>query len=116
VNGLEFRRIRKQRLVSGLFLAASWAGTVVVDLIVWDGYRSTTMIPVFGPWITLARMASNDDPGWQGAKALLVASGVAQAASATWFIISLTRHPKLREARAVSLSAGFNMVSLRIQF
>jgi hypothetical protein len=116
VNNTELNRIRKQRLVSGLGLAVSWAGTVFVDLLRYDGYRSTTLIPVVGPWITLARMGSNHDPGWPGAKALLVLSGIAQTGFATYFIISLTRHPRPKETKAVALSAGFNAVSLRIQF
>jgi hypothetical protein len=115
-NNPELKRIRKQRLVSGLGLAASWVGTVVVDLFYADGYRSTTVIPVAGPWITLARMAANNDPGWRGAKALLILSGVAQSGFATYFIISLARHPRSKETRAVSLAAGFNTVNLRIQF
>jgi len=115
-NDPVLRRIRTQRLISGLGLAASWVGTVVGDLLYEDGYRSTTLIPVVGPWITLARMASNHDPGWSGAKALLVVSGIAQTGFATYFIISLTRHPGPKETKAVALSAGFNTVSLRIQF
>ncbi len=115
-NDPERNRIRKQRLLSGLGLAASWVGTVVVDLLAEDGYRSTTMIPVVGPWITLARMASNNDPGWPGAKALLILSGVAQTGLATYFIISLTRHPKPRETKSVTISASFNTINLRIQF
>jgi len=112
----ELNRIRKQRLISGLGLAASWAGTVIVDLLRYDGYRRYTLIPVVGPWITLARMGSNHDPGWPGAKALLVLSGIAQTGFATYFIISLTRHPRPKETKAVALSAGFNTVNLRILF
>jgi hypothetical protein len=115
-NNSELNRIRKQRLLSGLGLAVSWAGTVAVDLFAEDGYQSTTVIPVVGPWITLARMASHNDPGWPGAKALLVVSGIAQTGLTAYFIISLTRHPKPKETKAVALSAGFNSVSLRIQF
>lgn len=112
----ELRSIKKQRLISGLLLATSWAVTVVVDLCFEDGYRSTTVVPLAGPWLTLSRMARNNDRGWPGAKALLVVSGVAQTAFATWFIISMSRHPKLKEVKTVSLSAGFNAVNLRIQF
>ena len=115
-NDPELSRIGKQRLISGLGLAASWVGTVVVDLLYADGYRPTTLIPVAGPWITLARMASNHDPGWRGAKALLVISGIAQTGFATYFIISLTRHPKPKETKAVALSVGFNTINLRLQF
>lgn len=115
-NNSELNRIRKQRLLSGLGLAVSWVGTVAVDLFVWDPYLLTTMIPVVGPWITLARMASNDDEGWPGAKALLVISGILQTGFATYFIISLTRHPKPKETKAVALSVGFNMINLKIQF
>jgi hypothetical protein len=115
-NDPERKRIRTRRLVSGLGLAISWIGTVVVDLLYDDGYRPTTVIPVAGPWITLARMASNHDPGWPGAKALPILSGVAQTGLATYFIISLTRHPKPRETKNVAISASFNMINLRIQF
>lgn len=115
-NDSEFIHIKKKRPISGLLLASSWAATVVVDFIVWDVYRSTTVIPVVGPWITLARMASNHDSGWPGAKALLILSGVAQTGLATYFIISLTRHPKPRETKSVAISASFNMINLRIQF
>ena len=116
VNDSELNSIKKQRLISGLLFATSWVATVVVDLCVQDGYRSTTVIPVVGPWMTLSRMARNHDRGWPGAKALGVASGVAQTAFAAWFIISLTRHPKPKGTKAVSLSAGLNTVNLRIQF
>jgi hypothetical protein len=115
-NDPELRRIRKQRLISGLGLAASWVGTVVGDLLYEDGYRSTTLIPVVGPWITLVRMASNHDPGWRGAKALLVISGIAQTGLATYFIVSLTRHTRPKETKAVALSVGFNTINLRLQF
>jgi hypothetical protein len=115
-NDPELSRIRKQRLISGLGLAASWVGTIVGDVLMNDGYRSTTLIPVVGPWITLARMGSNHDPGWPGAKALLVISGIAQTGFATYFVISLTRHPKPKETKAVSLSVGFNTINLGLQF
>ena len=116
-NNPELNRIRKQRLVSGLGLAVSWAGTVVVDLLYpSNAYRSTALIPVAGPWITLARMASNHDAGWPGAKPLLVLSGVAQTGLATYFIISLMRHHKTIETKSVAISASFNTINLRIQF
>jgi hypothetical protein len=115
-NNPQLNRIRKQRLISGLGLAVSWAGTVIVDFLRYDGYRRYTLIPVVGPWITLARMASNHDPGWPGAKALLVLSGIAQTGFAAYFIISLTRHPRREKTKAVALSAGFNTVNLRIHF
>ncbi len=116
-NDPERKLIRTRRLVSGLGLAISWIGTVVVDLLYpSDSYRSTTVIPVAGPWITLARLASHHDSGWPGAKALLILSGVAQTGLATYFIISLTRHPKPRETKSVAISASFNMINLRIQF
>ncbi|MGA2363087.1 MAG: hypothetical protein ABSG73_11585 [Candidatus Aminicenantales bacterium] len=115
-NDPERKLIRTRRLVSGLGLAISWIGTVVVDLLYDDWYRSTTVIPVAGPWITLARLASHHDPGWPGAKALLILSGVAQTSLATYFIISLTRHPKPKETKSVAISASFNTINLRIQF
>jgi len=110
----ERNRIRTSRLVSGLGLAVSWVGTVIGDLLYEDGYRQYTLIPVIGPWITLAKLGS--DPGWTGAKPLLILSGVAQAGFATYFIISLTRQPKPRETKNVAIWTNFNSINLRIQF
>jgi hypothetical protein len=112
----ETNRIKTQRLISGLGLAVSWGGTVIVDLLEQDGYRGSTLIPVIGPWITLARMARNHDSGWPGAKALLVVSGLAQTGFATFFIISLTSHPKPKETKNLAISAGLNSINLKIQF
>jgi hypothetical protein len=112
----ERNHIKTQRLVSGLGLAISYIGTVVVDLLFDDGYRRYTLIPVVGPWITLAKMARNHDPGWPGAKPLLVLSGLVQTGFATYFIISLTRHSKPRETKNVAIGANFNSINLRIQF
>lgn len=115
-NDTERNHIKTQRLISGLGLAISYIGTVVVDLLDYDGYRRYTLIPVVGPWITLAKMAHNHDPGWPGAKPLLVLSGLAQTGFATYFIISLTRHPKPRATKSVTIGANFNSINLRIQF
>lgn len=112
----ERNRIRTNRLISGLGLATSWIATVIVDSLVWDGYRQYTLVPVIGPWITLVKMASNEDQGWPGAKELLFLSGVAQTGFATYFIISLARHPKPRETKNVAIWTNFNSINLRIQF
>ena len=109
----ERNRIRTNRLISGLGLATSWIATVIVDSLVWDGYRQYTLVPVIGPWITLVKMASNEDQGWPGAKELLFLSGVAQTGFATYFIISLARHPKPRETKNVAIWTNFNSINLR---
>ncbi len=100
--------VKKRRLVSGLLFAASWAATVVGDFFFQDSYRATTLIPVVGPWITLARIANYHGWAYPAAKALLVLSGVAQTGFATYFIISLTQHSKPGETKSVAISAGLN--------
>ena len=110
----EMDRLRTRRLVSGLGLAVSWVGTVVGDLLYDDGYRQYTLVPVAGPWITLAKLGSN--PGWPGAKPLLILSGVAQTGFAAYFIISLARRPKPRETKNIAIWTNFNSIHLRIQF
>jgi len=109
-------RIRKHRLISGLGLASSWVATVIGDLFYEDGYRRYTLIPVIGPFITIAIIESKNESYWRGAKELLILSGLAQSAFATYFVISLVKHPKPSEAKSVTLWLSFNSINLRVEF
>jgi hypothetical protein len=113
---LERDRIRKHRLISGLGLAGSWVATFVGDLLYEDGYRMYTLIPVIGPFITIAIIESHHESFWSGASELLILSGVAQSVFATYFIISLLKHPKPSETKSVTVWPSVNSINLRIQF
>lgn len=112
----EMDRIRKQRLISGLCLAGTWAATVLVDLLYDDGFRKYTVIPIVGPFITIATIEHNNAGYWPGAKELLIASGIAQCALATYFVISLAKHPKSGRTVRIAAFPSVNGVNLRIQF
>ncbi len=112
----EMDRLRKRRLISGLCLAGAWAATALVDLLYDDGYRKYTVIPVIGPFITIATIEHRNEGYWPGAKELLIASGIAQCALATYFVISLAKRPKSGGRALVMAWPSLNAVNLRIQF
>jgi hypothetical protein len=109
-------RLKKHRLISGLGLAGSWVATVIVDFLYEDGYRGYTLIPVIGPFITIATIEHRHEGYWPGAQGLLILSGIAQSALAAYFVISLVRHPKPSETKNVTLWPSLNSMNLRIQF
>lgn len=112
----ERNRIMTHRLISGLGLAVSYGATVIVDLLVYDPYRNSTLIPVIGPFIALGKGKSHHTIYFEGGKELLILSGVAQSAFATYFIISLAMHPKSSETKNLIVWSSFNSINLRIQF
>jgi hypothetical protein len=116
-NNAERDRIRRNRLISGLGLAGSWAATIAGDLFFDDEYRGCTLIPVIGPFITIAAVSSRGGGSyWKGAEGLLILSGVAQTAFATYFIISLAKKPKSSETKPVTIWPSLTSLNLRIQF
>jgi hypothetical protein len=110
-------RIRTNRLISGIGLATSFVANVIGDFLFDDGYRKYTLIPVVGPFITIGIIESHqNEEYWPGAKGLLILSGVAQTAFATYFIISLTKHSKPAEAKNLEVVSSMNSIKLRFQF
>jgi hypothetical protein len=109
--------IRTNRLISGIGLATSYGVTVIGDFLFDDGYRKYTLIPVIGPFITIGIIESHqNEEYWPGAKGLLILSGVAQSALATYFIISLERHSKPVETKNLAIVSSMNSIKLRVQF
>jgi len=110
--------IRTNRLISGIGLATSYGVTVIGDFLFDDGYRKYTLIPVIGPFITIGiiEKSHQNEEYWPGAKGLLILSGVAQSAFATYFIISLASHSKPAEMKNLAIVSSMNSVKLRVQF
>jgi hypothetical protein len=79
-------------LISGIGFGLSWAATVVVSLAIGDDFFGTTIIPVAGPFVTIARIESGRGYYKQGGKGMLIASGIAQVGFLTYFIISAARN------------------------
>ena len=110
--------VRTNRLISGSLLAFSYGATVFVDFLYDDGFRQYTLIPVIGPFITIGKIESHkgEYEYWPGAKGLLILSGVAQSAFATYFVISLTKHSKLDKTKNITLASSLNSMTLKIKF
>jgi hypothetical protein len=110
--------IRTNRLISGSLLAFSYGATVFVDFLYDDGFRQYTLIPLIGPFITIGKIESHKEEYeyWPGAKGLLILSGVAQSAFATYFVISLTKHSKLDKMKNITLASSLNSMTLKIRF
>jgi len=70
-------------------LASTIAATFIGSLAMGDDYFATTIIPVVGPFVTMARIESNPNDSYlPGGKPLLIASGVAQTGFLIYFIAS----------------------------
>lgn len=117
-SGSQRDPVRTHRMISGIGLATTYVSTVVVDLFYDDGFRKYTLIPVVGPFITIGKIENNRDiyEYWPGTKGLLILSGVAQTAFATYFVVSLVRHPKNDKTKNLTFTTSLNTMSVRIRF
>jgi hypothetical protein len=76
-------------LISGIGLGLTWVATAVVSLAVGDDFIETTLIPVAGPFITMARIESGRGYYKEGGKGMLIVSGIMQTGFLAYFIISV---------------------------
>lgn len=76
--------------ISAIGFASSMAATFVGSLAMDDEFFATTVIPVVGPFVTIARIENDPNSFYQpGGKQLLTASGIIQSAFAIYFVTSL---------------------------
>jgi hypothetical protein len=69
------------RKVAQYGLAGSMAATLLGSLAMQDEFFETTVIPVVGPFVTIARVEGNEQLFYRsGGKTLLIASGATQSA------------------------------------
>lgn len=81
---------RIHRKVAQYGLGASIAATFVGALATDDELFETTIIPVVGPFVTMARIEGSDEYFYQsGGRTLLIASGVTQTAFLAYFVVAL---------------------------
>lgn len=86
----EFNPWTIHRKISAIGLAGSIAATLVGSLAMEDEFFATTVIPVVGPFVTIARIENDPNSFYQpGGKQLLTASGIIQSAFAVYFVTSL---------------------------
>jgi len=86
----EFNPWTIHRKISAIGLAGSIAATLVGSLAMEDEFFATTVIPVVGPFVTIARIENDPNSFYQpGGKQLLTASGIIQSTFAVYFITSL---------------------------
>lgn len=78
------------RKISAIGFAGSMAATFVGSLAMEDEFFATTVIPVVGPFVTIARIENDPNSDYlPGGKQLLTASGIIQSAFAVYFVTSL---------------------------
>jgi len=78
------------RKISAIGFAGSMAATLVGSLAMDDEFFATTVIPVVGPFVTIARIENDPNSDYlPGGKQLLTASGILQSAFAVYFVTSL---------------------------
>ena len=78
------------RKVSAIGLAGSMAATFVGALAMGDEFFATTVIPVVGPFVTIARIENDPNSEYlPGGKQLLTASGIVQSTFLVYFVTSL---------------------------
>lgn len=98
-------------------LGGFWGATVIGAAAMGDDYIGTTIIPVFGPFVTVARI--NNDPfgGFlPGGRPLLIASGALQTASAVYLTAAAileSQHEHQRLALMPTLRTPGVQLSLR---
>ena len=92
-------------LISGLGLGLSWVATAVVSLAVGDDFIETTLIPVAGPFITIARIESGRGYYKEGGKGMLIVSGIMQTGFLAYFIISAAKKHSYNKKLVIMPSA-----------
>jgi hypothetical protein len=92
-------------LISGIGFGLSWVTTAVVSLAVGDDFIETTLIPVAGPFITVARIESGRGYYKEGGKGMLIVSGIIQTGFLTYFIISAVKKHSYNKKLVIMPSA-----------
>lgn len=101
---------------SAIGLVSTYGATVIGDVIMGDPFKQYTLIPVIGPFITIGIIENDPMADYNGAKGLLILSGMAQTTFATLLIISLSKRSKLDKTKSLSFKSSLNSVSLKIKF
>ncbi len=106
-----------QMLISGIGLAATWAATVVVALSRNDATLSTTIIPVVGPFISIARVGGSKDLVFQsGGKEQLLISGIVQTGFLITFVVGAILSKSYNKRVSVSASTSPLGFAIRYNF
>ena len=101
--------------ISGIGLASVWGLTVIGSAAMEDDYLWTTVLPVLGPWVTMARVEDRSaleqllygDGYLPGGKASLIISGTLQGALLVYFVTSVIRNNSSSSSQ-FSVSPIFN--------
>jgi hypothetical protein len=105
--------------ISGIGLASTWALTALVSAMMEDDMIGTTILPVMGPWVTMARTEGNPLYRYHvGAKQLLVASGLLQGGFLVYFLTSYVRGKSFSSGFTVSpmLNSRGSGIALKYRF
>lgn len=95
--------LRRRTKVAGIALASAWGLTVLGSAAMGDDTLGTTALPIVGPWVSMARVGSDDDLDYlSGGKGLLVTSGVIQAGLLVYFIASYSNQNSFASGFTVS--------------
>jgi hypothetical protein len=92
-------------LISGIGLGLTWVATAAVSLSYRGGFSNTTLFPVAGPFITMARIESGHGHYDPFDKAMLIVSGIMQTGFLTYFIISAVKKHSYNKKLVIMPSA-----------
>ena len=98
-------------------LAGAGVATFIGSLAMGDDYFATTIIPVVGPWVTMARIEGDPNIGYlPGGRPLLIASGVTQGVFLIYFVISWVGESTYKARLSVQPSSSGAGMTLRYRF
>ena len=105
--------------MAGIALASTWGLTVLGSAAMGDESVGTTVLPIVGPWVTIARIGSDDDMEYlSGGKGLLITAGILQAGLLSYFIASYLKQTSFSRGLTVSpmLNSSGSGVALGYRF
>jgi hypothetical protein len=105
------------RQISGWGLISTMGITFVGSLAMNDEFFATTIIPIVGPFVTIARIENNPRSYYQpGGKPLLIAAGVAQVGFLSYYVISWAKGKSYNAKFSVLPSSQSFGIAMRYQF
>ena len=111
--------LRRRTKVAGIALASAWGLTVLGSAAMDDAFAGTTILPIVGPWVTMARIEADDGQDYVPAgKGLLITAGIIQAGLLSYFIASYLKQTSFSSGLNVSpiLNSSGNGIALGYRF
>lgn len=106
---------RSHKAIAGWGLTSSWGATLLGSLAMNDDYMATTIIPVVGPVVTIARIENDPFAYYRpGGKPLLIASTAIQSAFLLYYVTSWSKSRSYQ--RRVALAAAPNSIMFTMRF